>query len=476
MGTVGINFGSATSGSGFDVTSTVASVVANLKSVETPWTNQLTTLTDQDTAFTSIGKDLASLSSSLLALTDFQGILASKQGSSSNMNVIALSSAGPTATAGSHTVVVSRLAHTSSEYTNAVPANDTIGGGLTLQVGNGVAYAIPVVTGASDTLATYAAAINFAGVGVIASVISDTSGSRLSLVSQTSGSAGQLTVTSGGTVSATTVDGVTTPAVTFGALTDTTAGTALVMNTGLAGQNAILTVDGISIDSGSNIVSTAIRGVTFQLLATSPDTQIQIQIANDNSSVGNTFSSLVNAYNAVVEDIKIQEGNDSSGRAEPLFGNPLISHLQSTLSLALTSGAASGSMRSLDQLGITVNQDGTLALSSTTLNSALNASYQDVVGFLQNSNSFGLKLQNTLDQLGNQSPTGALTLALRANTSQEATLNSNVTRQNVLIATKTASITAELNLANEILQAIPQQLNEVNQLYSAMTGYNTKTG
>jgi|GEM_PF-758162 len=476
MGTVGINFGAAASGGGFDVTTTVASIVANLKAVETPWTNQLTTLKTQDTAFTSIGKDLASLSSSLLALTDFQGVLASKQGSSSDINLLTLSSAGPTATAGSHTVVISRLAHTSSAYTNAIPTNVPLSGGLTIQVGTGGAHAIPVVISSSDTLATYAAAINFAGIGVTASIISDTTGSRLSLVSQISGSAGQLMVTSGGTTSATTINGVTTPAVTFGTLMDTTAGASLAMNTGLTGQNALLTVDGISIDSGSNIVSTAIPGVTFQLLAAAPDTQIQIQIANDNSSVETTFSSLVNAYNAVVKDIKTQEGNDSSGRAEPLFGNPVISHLQSTLSLAMSSGTASGSIRSLDQLGITVNQDGTLALNSTTLNSALNSCYQDVVGYLQNSNSFGLKLQNTLDQLGNQSPTGALTLALRANTSQEATLNSNVTQQDAFIASKTNSIATELNLANEILQAIPQQLNEVNQLYSAMTGYNTKTG
>lgn len=474
MGTVGINFGSATAGGGFDVTTTVASMVANLKAIETPWTSQLTTLKAQDSAFTSIGTDLASLSTSLLALTDFQGVLASKQGSSSDTNLLALTSAGPTATAGSHTVVVTKLAHTSSDYTDPIPATHTISGGLTIQVGAGAAVAIPAVSGTSDTLTTYAAAINFAGIGCTASVISDTTGSRLSLVSQTSGLAGQLTVTSGGTVPATTINGITTPAVTFGALTDTIAAAALGMNTGLLGQDAILKVDGISIDSGSNIVSTAIRGVTFQLLATAPDTEIQIEIANDNSTVETTFSSLVNSYNAVVKDIKGQEGTDSSGHAQPLFGNTIISQLQSTLSLALTSGKASGSIGSLDQLGITVNQDGTLALNSTILNSALNTNYQDVVGYLQNSDSFGLTLQNTLDQLGSQSPTGALTLALRANTSQEATLNSNLTQQDALIATKTTDITAQLNLANEILQAIPQQLDEVNQLYSAMTGYNTK--
>ena len=52
MGAVGINFGAATSGDGFDVTTTVASIVANLQRVETPWNNQLTSLKADDTALT----------------------------------------------------------------------------------------------------------------------------------------------------------------------------------------------------------------------------------------------------------------------------------------------------------------------------------------------------------------------------------------------------------------------------------------
>ena len=80
MGTVGINFGSATSGAGFDVSSTVSAIVANLKAVETPWQDQLTSLKAEDTAITSIGSDLSALSTSLQALTDFQGVMASKLG------------------------------------------------------------------------------------------------------------------------------------------------------------------------------------------------------------------------------------------------------------------------------------------------------------------------------------------------------------------------------------------------------------
>jgi flagellar hook-associated protein 2 len=476
MGTVGINFGSATSGTGFDVTTTVSNIVAKLKSIETPWNNQLTSLKDQDTAFTSIGTDLSALSSSLQALTDFQGVMASKLGSSSDPNILSLSSAGPTAVAGSHTVVVSQLAQTSSQYTGAMPVSDLLSGALTITVGSGSPHVIPVVSGASDTLATYSAAINAADVGVSASVISDSAGSRLSLVSKTSGLAGQLTVTSGGTVTTTTCNGVRTPAVTYGALNDITASTdgmAIGFNVGLDGQNAKLTVDNRAVDSASNIISTAIPGVSFQLLSYDPTTTIQVQVANDNSSIETAFSSLVSTYNKVVGDISAQEGNDSSGNAEPLFGNTVLSQIQSSLSLALTSGAASGNVSSLYQLGISINQDGTLKLDTSTLDSKLNSNYSDVVAYLQNTGGFGQNLATTLNQIGSTNPTGAITLALSANSSQESALTDDISAQDALIATQQANLTSELNTANEVLQAIPQQLDEINELYSAMTGYNT---
>jgi flagellar hook-associated protein 2 len=574
MGAVGIAFGSPTSGNGFDVATTVSSIVANLQQVETPWNNQLTSLKADDSALTSIGTDLSSLSTSLTALTDFEGVMTQKLGSSSNPDVLTLSSADATATAGSHTVLVSQLAQTSSEYTDPISATDTISGALTIKVGNGTAHTIPVVGGSSDTLASYAAAINYADIGVTASIVSDASGSRLSLVSQTSGAGGQLTVTQGGTVPVTTasvasatvlaptasipasntftlpsstsqisgtisyaigngaastvnlgstplsltaaatalnadagfsasgltasISGAqlvvtgrtdatgaatirtsastltsTTPATTYSGLSDVTApSSTLNVNTGLSGQDANLTVDGVAIDSASNTISTAIPGVTFQLLSKTT-TPVQVAITNDNADIETAFSTFVTAYNKVLGDLTTQEGKDSSGNPEPLYGSPVIAQLQSALSLALTTGAASNGIQNLSQLGISVTNTGTLSLNSSTLDSALNSNYAGVVGFMQNTNSFGQTLATSLGNLGNTTPDGALTLALAADTAQETSYNDDLTAQNAVIATQQATLTTELTTANEVLQSIPQQLNEVNELYSALTGYNS---
>jgi flagellar hook-associated protein 2 len=44
-----------------------------------------------------------------------------------------------------------------------------------------------------------------------------------------------------------------------------------------------------------------------------------------------------------------------------------------------------------------------------------------------------------------------------------------------LIAQQTQTLTTELNQANYTLTEIPQQLQYVNELYSAISGYNTNT-
>src|ERR1700730_4551068 len=191
MGTVGISFGSATSGQGFDVASTVTQILASEKAIETPWKNQLTALQAQDTVLSTVGSDLATLTTSLQALTDFSGVFAAKLGSSSNTNVLHLTSATATAVAGSHTIEITQLAQTSSNASTAVSAaNDTLSGTLTIQ---GHTFNVNSANN-NDTLSTLSASINAASIGVTSSVITDSSGSRLSIVSKTSGAAGQLTI------------------------------------------------------------------------------------------------------------------------------------------------------------------------------------------------------------------------------------------------------------------------------------------
>jgi flagellar hook-associated protein 2 len=563
MGTVGLSFGSPTSGAGFDVSATVSSIVANLEKVETPWKTQLSTLQSQDTAISNLGTLLSTLSNDVNGLTDFTGILAQKTGSSSDTNVVQLSSATSAAMPGAHTVIVNSMAKTSSGYLSEIAnASDKLTGAITLQVGNGTAHTITLPAG-GGTLASLVSAINSSGAGISASILTDSTGSRLSLVSATSGGAGNITVTSN-------------------SLADSSNGSApLSYKSSVTGVDGSLNIDGVDLLSPSNTASNLIPGVTFQILSpTATDSNgdpvpIQVVIANDNSGVESAINTMVTDYNSLMKAISAQTGNDASGNAEPLFGSPTLTLLQqqllssintqnpsgvldsiknasdtlsgtisiqvgngtahqidmSTLSdkslsglasainaasigvtanvvtrnglstLTLLSGTAgatgvlsvtsnivdtgngntalnynhSSDIPGLTGLGISMNNDGTISLDTNTLDATLNSDFSSVVGFFQGANSWGMTTANVLNQAGTNSSTGILKLAQKANSTMESNLNADIAREESLISTQQKTLTAELNKANEILQALPSQLSSVDMLYSAITGYNQKS-
>lgn len=452
MGTIGLSFGSPTSGQGIDVSSTVSQMVAQLQNAEKPYKNQLSALQSQDTVISSLGGLLSTLSSDISALTDPAGVLSGKQGSSSDTNTLALLSATTTALAGSHTITVQNLAQTSTTVSNAVAATDALSGSLAFHIGSGSSQTISVDP-SNATLAGLAATINQASLGVSASVVTDSNGARLALTSQTSGTAGQITIDAN-------------------SLNDNTSSTALSLTSAQNGQDAQLTVDGIQITSGSNTITNAIPGVTMQLLGTSA-APVQVEIDNDTSSVTTTLSTLVKDYNAVVSAISAQEGKDASGNAQPLYGSPIISQLQQVLSGALNTPSGT-SLTSMTQIGLSLNSDGTLSLNTDQLTSALNDNYSDLQAFFQNTNSFGLNLRQAINNAGTGSATSLLSQAQKANSTAESNLNTTISTMDARIATQQTSLTATLNAANQTLQAIPMQLNMIDEIYSAITGYNQK--
>jgi flagellar hook-associated protein 2 len=348
MGTVGLSFGSPTSGTGIDVSSTVATMVSNLQQIETPWKNQLTALESQDTVISNLGSLFSTVSTDIGQLTDFEGVLAQKSGSSSDTSVLELTSASSSAVAGTHTVVVNNLAQTSSGYLAPITnGNDTLSGSITLQVGSGTAQTINISSLSNQTLAGLAAAINQSGVGIDASVLTDSSGSRLSLVSATSGANGNISVTANSIADASTTSGT------------------LAYTAAVTGADASLTVDGVNLTSASNTVTNLIPGITFQLLSASPQQAgsngtstaepVQVVIANDNSGVESAVNQLVTDYNSLMTAINAQEGNDSSGNAEPLFGSPTLSLLQQQLLSSLNAQNPSGYLDAVQSVGTTLS-------------------------------------------------------------------------------------------------------------------------
>jgi flagellar hook-associated protein 2 len=448
MAVVGLNFGSATSGTGFDVTSTVTSIMANLRAPETAWATQANTLAAQDAVLSALGTDMSALAAALSTLTSFDGAFSQKSGAVSDNTLVALTNATMDASAGDHTLTVQKLATTSQQHSTLLPKGGALSGNLTLQIGDGNPVTI-TVDESNNTVVGLAAAINNRNAGVTATIITDSMGVRLSLTGP-SGAANELRLDTSSLVDA--------------------EGNSVNMTETQTAGDASFTLDGVPLTSDTNSISEALTGVTFQLLGVT-SRAVTMQIANDTSGIAATLGSFVSAYNTLASALSEQEVKNARGNGEPLYGDQVLSLLQSQLSAALAFDTSTSDASSdLTRLGITIGTDGQMTLETSTLSAELADNFGGAATFFQVAGGFGQNLTSVLNSLGVRG-NGVLALRSAQNTSQESMLAENKTRLEARLATYEANLTTELNAANEILQSIPSRLNELKEIYAAITGY-----
>jgi flagellar hook-associated protein 2 len=424
------------SSSGIDVSSAVSSALSALSVPELQWEQELITLQSNTAGINQIQTDVSNLQSALTAMGDPAGAIASMIASSSDTSVVS-ATAAPGTPAGGHVIVVNNVATTASWYSNSVASSSTAlpAGSFTLQVGSGTPVTITIGDG-TDTLDQLASSINTQNLGVTASVINDSTGSRLAIVSNNSGSANGITISGA---------------------------SGLTFTQAAAGQDASLTVDGIPIDSASNTITGAVAGLTLNLLGAAPTEQITVTVAPDSDQATKAISNFVDAYNTAIGDVNTQYAVDANNQEGPLAGDSTVRILQdSLLSMAGYSGGGNG-VSTLADLGITMNKDGTLTLDNAKLDDAVQNHFAAVQNFMQGTSSSGFAsfLNNSLDTLTEPS-TGAFSVDLQSISTQSSDLQTQINNFQTYLNAQKTLLTAEYNKADIALQQIPQLEAQLN--------------
>jgi flagellar hook-associated protein 2 len=438
------------SSAGIDVTSAVNAALTAARAPETAWQNQQTLLNNQNTALTQLQTDATNLDNDMQSLNSVTGPLSSRTVSSSDSSIVSASAASGSAV-GNHIVSVSSLASTASWASDTVASATTplAAGGFTITTPDGTVTPISTGTGKS-TLGDVANTINGDNLGVTATVITDTIGSRLAIVSNTSGKAADFTVTPamGGL-------GFTQP---------------------VLGANASLYVDGIYLESSSNTVKGALPGVTFNLLNASPGTNVSIAIAPDTTQASTAINQFVADYNKALSDLNTQF--TFNGTSEGVLAtDSAVRSLQITLegAVSYTFKPASGatSVSNLSSLGISVNNDGTLTANSATLSNTLQNSFSDVQNFFQGTafNGFANSMDQQLTNFTSPAD-GAFTLDLKSLATQYADLQTDINNfETNYITPLKAQLQSEYSSAEIALQQLPTLMNQIN----TELGLNTKS-
>ena len=187
----------ATSGNtaALDVTAAVAAGIYAARAPERAWQADQATFTSQTTALTAIQTATTAVTNDLATLNTLTGPLAARTVTSSSSNVNATAATGTVA--GDHVVVVNSLAGTAAWYSNLAtgPTATLPTSSFTLTTTSGHSATIAIGTGTTgDTLNDLANTINGDSLGVTASVVSDSTGSRLALIATTSGAASDFSI------------------------------------------------------------------------------------------------------------------------------------------------------------------------------------------------------------------------------------------------------------------------------------------
>jgi flagellar hook-associated protein 2 len=227
------------------------------------------------------------------------------------------------------------------------------------------------IDSSNNSLQGIAAAINAANIGVSASIVNDGSGTpyRLTLASTASGIANSMQISVAGDSAINSLLSEDPSNNSGQSLTQTS-----------AAQNANFTLNGISITQPSNTVTSAINGVTLNLLGTSTS-PVTVSVAQNTSAMTTAVNNFVSAYNALDQTLLTSTAyNAATGQGAELQGDPtammLEEQIRSVLNVSVNS--AGSALTSLPDIGVTFQQSGLLAVDSTTLNNAITTNYNGI--------------------------------------------------------------------------------------------------
>lgn len=287
--------------------------------------------------------------------------------------------ASPTAAAGSYQVNVTQVAQAQRTASNGFAERSTsLNGGtgfdLALSINSGSSQTIAVTT---DTPAGIVAAINGAKLGVTAQLI-QTSGDTPWKIVVTGEEGAAKSFTLGA------VDGNGDPLTLAGLDANDdplTLGFDTLANRVQTAQNAILSVNGLTVERTTNSVSDVVDGVTFNL-ATVTTGAARIDLTRDTSGITSKIENLVTAYKNFEENLKIL--GDRASEVEEfggaLAGDSLLQNIRAQVRsmLVSTSSTPGSTVKAPRDVGLSFDRNGVLQFDKEKLATQLQSNFDEV--------------------------------------------------------------------------------------------------
>ncbi len=280
---------------------------------------------------------------------------------------------------------------------------------------NGGADSVSIEIAEGDnTLEKIRDKINAADSGVVASIVNDATGSRLSLRSKETGEANAFRITAADS------DGNNTDAAGLSQLSYDANAASNPLTRTLAAANADLSINNIPISSASNTLTDVLDGLTVRV-ARVTDGPVELSVNRDTETIKKSLTTFADSYNSLVKLMREQTAYDATTKtAGVLQGDRMaVGLLNKMRSLVGGSSGAGTTFTRLADVGLEPQRDGTLKVDNTKLDSALGR-LDDLKTFFSRdeegtaSDGFGTMLRQFADlQMGSDGPLTTRTDSMR---------------------------------------------------------------
>lgn len=283
---------------------------------------------------------------------------------------------------GSFSLEVTALARAQTLISPALPAStSTVGSGtLTLRFGNTTAgsftedtthTAVPVTIAAGATLADVATAINAAAAGVTAYVAQTTSGAQLVLKGQSGAKNGFV------------LEAAETPGDPGLANLAWTAGSDATRLKATS-ADAAYSIDGLQMTASSNTITDAIPGLNLSLAGTNTGSPTTITFSDPATAITTAMQDFISALNEVAGALKSAVDPQTGDLSQDSAARSLQRKLAQFGSSVIMPNALGTEPKTLAEIGLATQRDGTFKLDTSRLTAALKADPNGVSAMFTN--------------------------------------------------------------------------------------------
>jgi flagellar hook-associated protein 2 len=356
-----------------------------------------------------------------------------------NTAVAQVSLTGATTPKGTYSLEVTALAKAQTLASPAyAAATSAVGSGsLTLRFGtvSGSGFTpdaarspVSVTIASGATLADVASAINGANAGVSAYVANTVAGAQLVLKGQ-DGSANGFVLEATETVGE---EGLAN-------LAWTPAGDATRLKS--TASDATFSIDGLAMTAKGNSVSDAIPGLRFQFTGTNTGAPTQLSFADPGAAITEAMTDLTAALNEIMSELRAATDPLTGDLARDSGARALRQEFAALAGRLVMPTAPAGTPRTLADLGLATQRDGSFLLDKTRLAATLKADPQGAAAMFTNG-LFGVyaTVDGMARKAAKSSDPGTLAGSIARYSKQKATISSDLST----IAEKQEALRAQL--------------------------------